>query len=218
MVKMTFEKKCPLVLSKKTSFSPKIYQIKLSNNLPWVLGFVSRNSLLASMIQAFSFIIGFIAMLCSLAGLLTYGITVDFIPTYIISLALPLSVIFSCAIKKKLSVQVDVFVIDWLNNYLMENSIYFAEGNSFTSEFDASRTGFLGFQANKIVEVGMGIMALKATNGLSIKVNIVSDFDNQITLTAMDKEDLVLLLRDRKDLLLEFFPDDDKINAANECS
>jgi hypothetical protein len=217
MQAMNLEKTSPLVLSEKNNISPKAYKITLSTNLPGVLGFVSRHSTWACVLQTAIYIVGALSLVLSVVSFFTAGFDGDMVPAYILSLALPAVLIATQIITKKLHPKADVYVKDWLIDYLGKNPICFSEGDTFTSEVVNDRCGFMGDQTGKVVDLGSGVMVFKASNGLCIKASVYSYFDNEITFTAMDREEVVFLLRDRKDLLLEFFPDDEKIKTATNC-
>ena len=210
---MNDEKSCPLVLSEKISVSPRSYKLKLSTNLPGFLGFVTRHDVFASFLEALAFVIGFLSLAIGVACFFHSGFDADTMIFIGIGLTTPHYLVFCEKIRKKLSVKADAFVLDWLRNYLRENSIYFSEGSYFTSEIEPARCGFLG-STSELYELDAQNVFFRATNGVVLKVDIVHAYNNEISLTAMQKEELVSLLRDRKDLLVTFFPNDQIINTA----
>lgn len=211
---MNTDNACPLVLTEKFNISPRSYKIKLSTNLPGFLGFVTRHDVFVSFVAAIAFILGLASYSIALAFFVVSGFDSNTMAALVIGSACPLSLFISDFIKKKLEIKADAFVLDWLTYYFSENNIYFSEGDNFTSESDPFRCGFSRGDVNAICKLDNGTVLLAATNGVVLKADIISDYNNEITITATPKEELVFLLRDRKDLLIKFFPNDEKINAA----
>lgn len=214
---MNVEKACPLVLTETINISPRSYKLKLSTNLPGFLGFVTRNDVFVSLVQAIAFIVGLAATGIAFTLFVVSGFSVNTMIALVIGSAFPTTLVISELIRKKLATKADAFVLDWLKSYLSENNIYFSEGDNFTSEIEPAQCGFLGGDASAICKLDNGTVLLGGTNGVVLKAEIVSDYNNEITITAMPKEDLVFLLRDRKDLLVKFFTNDEKIKSACSC-
>jgi hypothetical protein len=211
---MKNEKAIDFTITGKSSNSADSYHLKLAYKGSGLFGFASRNPGFVSAIIIGMLLLGlfldFIGLMMLLAGESKYNPNLYvYIGTSLIAFS---GVIFTYINKLELNYAPHVF--DWLVAHLEEENVYFSTGCEFNGSVESFDSGF-AFHGNVIHrKIADGKYISKLPMGIIVLTSIHSDIRITAYMNALTKRKAILALRDRKDLLLEFFPDDVKINAA----
>lgn len=211
---MINEKTESFEITEKSSNSPDSYFLKLAYKGSGVFRIASKNPGGTFAIVALTFLAGMFLNLIGAAGILHDGD--KHTPLLFIFLGIPLAAfsVFLYVYINKLESKITPHVFDWLASHLKEESIYFSTGSEFNNASVSLDTGF-SFHGDVIHrKVGDGKYISKLPTGIFILTGIINNIEFSVHMSALTKSKAILALRDRKDLLLEFFPDDVKINAA----
>jgi hypothetical protein len=201
-------------ITEKSSSDPDSYYLKLAYRGLGLFGISSRNPSCAIAIITATFLAGlflsFVGLVMLLAGDSKYNPSLHIFSG--ISLCTLSSIIFIYI--NKLESKIYPHVFDWLVAHLEEESVYFSTGSESNDAVESFDTGF-SFYGDVIHRKIMdGKYISKLPTGIFILTSIRGDLHFVVYMNALTKSKAILALRDRKDLLLEFFPDDVKIKAA----